>query len=67
MQQIARLIDVTGAPVAPTITRISREHRPLFTTGVKVPGFAAALRRDNMTGLLPRSRMKDLDRYSKYI
>lgn len=62
MQQIARLLDVTGVPTAPALTRPPREHRPLFTTGVKVPGFAAALRRDNVPGIVPRNRIKDVDR-----
>lgn len=61
MCQIAQLLEIPGQVEASAITLYStppnlranlsrgpREHRPLFSTANRVPGFAAALRRESM-------------------
>lgn len=65
MHQIAKLLDlpsnVQPCPSPPvyntglrsrdgSASRTGREHRPLFITNQRVPGFAAALRRDSAPG-----------------
>ncbi|KAM7360528.1 C-type lectin domain containing ema isoform 2-T3 [Cochliomyia hominivorax] len=44
---VAGLRSASGASGSSS-SRSSREHRPIFSTNSRVPGFAAALRRDNM-------------------
>lgn len=61
MFQIAQLLEIPGQVEASAITLYStppnlranlsrgpREHRPLFSTANRVPGFAAALRRESL-------------------
>lgn len=64
MYQIAHLLEISGQQLkdvtqsaslyasknlqSTSATKGPREHRPLFSTANRVPGFAAALRRDNI-------------------
>lgn len=64
MYQIAQLLEIPGQAADGTIPaysnnlRTGRTPRPLFTTINRVPGFAAALRRDSMpSGSVSRSQM----------
>ncbi|XP_055852092.1 protein CLEC16A homolog [Episyrphus balteatus] len=61
MYQIAQLLEMPAqlvdSPVyavsklrSGAISRASRDHRPIFSSAGRVPGFAAALRRDNTPG-----------------
>lgn len=69
MYQIAQLLEIPGQMIEPPIypisgvrtastSRLPREHRPLFSTANRVPGFAAALRRESMpSGSVSRVQM----------
>lgn len=63
MYQIAQLLEIPGqadgtVPPYSNNLRTGRTPRPLFTTINRVPGFAAALRRDSMpVGSVSRSQM----------
>lgn len=73
MYQIAQLIEMPGqvidspvyavaglraGSVASNSSRSSREHRPILSTTNRVPGFAAALKRDiNSSGGVCRIQM----------
>lgn len=73
MTQIAQLLEISGQQLkeltspsssgannlrTPSTGREPREHRPLFSTANRVPGFAAALRRDNLpSGSVSRVQM----------
>lgn len=60
MYQIAQLLEIPGQGTEPAYNnlRTGRTPRPLFTTINRVPGFAAALRRDSMpSGSVSRSQM----------
>lgn len=47
-----------SGPSSSGSSRSSREHRPIFSTSNRVPGFAAALRRDNgIAGSVSRIQM----------
>lgn len=61
MYQIAQLLEIANDGTLPAYSnnlRQGRTPRPLFTTINRVPGFAAALRRDSMpSGSVSRSQM----------
>lgn len=71
MQLIAQLLEIPGQNSTPNSnilsphgstrlslgSRNSRDHRPLFTTAHRVPGFAAALRRDSLPGSVSRIQL----------
>lgn len=67
MYQIAQLLEIPGqigeGQTYSNNLRASRTPRPLFTTINRVPGFAAALRRDSMpSGSVSRSQMTTANR-----
>lgn len=64
MHQIAQLLAIPGQVTESPVTsyaahamrsssgsRTPRDHRPIFTTSNRIPGVAAALRRDSMPGV----------------
>lgn len=62
MYQIAHLLEIATDGTLPAYSnnlRTGRTPRPLFTTINRVPGFAAALRRDNSmpSGSVSRSQI----------
>lgn len=55
---VAGLRAASGQGSSSSSSRSSREHRPMFSTTTRVPGFAAALRRDNnISGGVSRIQM----------
>lgn len=72
MYQIAQLLEIPGGteglPAYSNNLRTGRTPRPLFTTINRVPGFAAALRRDSMpSGSVSRSQMTANRSAERYI
>ncbi|XP_005181650.2 protein CLEC16A homolog [Musca domestica] len=53
---VAGLRSASG-PSSSSSSRSSRDHRPIFSTNNRVPGFAAALRRENVSGGVSRIQM----------
>ncbi|XP_073821233.1 C-type lectin domain containing ema isoform X2 [Musca autumnalis] len=53
---VAGLRSASG-PSSSSSSRSSRDHRPIFSTNNRVPGFAAALRRENIAGGVSRIQM----------
>lgn len=50
--------NTSAATTSATSSKLPREHRPLFSTANRVPGFAAALRRESMpSGSVSRVQM----------
>lgn len=73
MYQIAHLLEISGQQLRDvssasnlntghnlrpgSASKVPREHRPLFSTANRAPGFAAALRRESMPGSVSRMQM----------
>uniref|UniRef100_A0A1B0AZE5 Uncharacterized protein n=1 Tax=Glossina palpalis gambiensis TaxID=67801 RepID=A0A1B0AZE5_9MUSC len=54
----AGIRNASGASSSSSNSRLSaRDHRPIFSTSNRVPGFAAALRRENVPGGVSRIQM----------